>query len=256
MMSKWNSLTVSALTLTLLYSTTSQADALSAKQKADVNQIIQLFKTPDSKRIAQHIQYPLPREYPLTDVQNAVELQTRFKQIFDAKLIKTIAQSQPSQWSSVGWRGVMLEDGIVWLQDNQISAVNHLSDTEKNLKQQLIQQQKTKLHPSLRNFTQPIMTFQTTQYLVRIDELASGKYRYSSWKKAHAQSTRPDLVLNNGEVTFEGTGGNHVYHFKSGVYTYSVDRNLMGATESSEVNLNVTKHHKTLINQSGHILND
>lgn len=256
MMSKWNSLTVGVLTLTLLYSTTSQAEALSAKQKADIEKIIQLFKMPDSKRIAQHIQYPLPREYPLSDVTNAVELQTRFKQVFDAKLIKIIAQSQSSQWSSVGSRGVMLEDGIVWLQDNKISAVNYLSDTEKSLKQQLIQQQKTKLYPSLRNFTQPVMIFQTTQYLVRIDELASGKYRYSSWKKAHSQSTRPDLVLNNGEVTFEGTGGNHVYHFKSGVYTYSVYRNLIGATENSDVNLNVTKHHKTIINQSGRILKD
>ena len=39
---------------------------------------------------------------------------------------------------------------------------------------------------------------------------------------------KPDLVLRNGTVRLEGTGGNHTYQFKSGPYRYECVVTVLG----------------------------
>lgn len=238
----------------LAFSSNSYAENLNTEQQAQVKKIIQLFKDAKIVDISQHIQYPLQRETPIPAIQNAKQMQTRFHQVFDQHLIEKIASSSSKQWSSVGWRGVMLDDGIVWLNENQISTVNYQTAAEKKLKAQLIAQQKQQLHASVRTFKQPELQFKTSNYHVRIDLLNNGQYRYASWKNNKLMSTPPDLVLNQGRVEFEGSGGNHAYLFKSGQYQYRVDRNLIGADDSPEVSLSVTKGNQTVLNQVGHLI--
>ncbi len=48
----------------------------------------------------------------------------------------------------------------------------------------------------------------------------NGHYRYASWAKGKALGDKPDLVLKNGTVRVEGTGGNYTYQFKSGLFRY------------------------------------
>ncbi|QIO10370.1 hypothetical protein G8D99_07660 [Acinetobacter lanii] len=238
----------------LAISSSSYADQLNTEQQSQVKKIIQLFKYTKIPEISQHIQYPLQRETPIPAIQNAKQMQTRFHQVFDQHLIEKIASSTSKQWSSVGWRGVMLDDGIVWLNESQISAVNYQSAAEKKLKAQLLAQQKQQLHASVRTFKQPELQFKTSNHRVRIDLLSNGQYRYASWKNNKLMSTPPDLVLNQGRVECEGSGGNHAYLFKSGQYQYRVDRNLIGADDSPEVSLSVTKGNQTVLNQVGHLI--
>ncbi len=63
---------------------------------------------------------------------------------------------------------------------------------------------------------------------IRIDELGDGRYRYASWAKGKALSDKPDLVLKNGTVRVEGTGGNHTYLFISGPYRYECAVTVLG----------------------------
>lgn len=230
--------------------------ALTATEQKQVNHIVQLFKQNNPQAISQSIQYPLKREAPLPAVRNAKEMQSRFNQIFDAQLKKDISQSKPNQWDAVGWRGIMLDNGKVWIEGNKIIAVNYSSPAEQQLKQKLIVQQKHKLHPSLSNFKQPVLNFKTKSFLIRIDELNNGQYRYASWQAGQPQSAKPALVLNKGSVYYDGSGGNHHYVFKSGNYTYTVERNLIGANETPEVSLMVQQAEKVILNQSGYLLTD
>nr|WP_174506461.1 hypothetical protein [Acinetobacter sp. Marseille-Q1620] len=242
------------LTSLLLINSYTFADALNVTQQKDVQHVIDLFKKRDISEIAQSVNYPLKREQPVPDIKNATKMKARFNQVFDRKLSQQIANSKLSQWQSMGWRGVMLDDGIIWLDGNKITAVNYSSLAEQQLKKQLISGQKQKLYPALKNFKTPEFQFKTAKFLVRIDAMSNGTYRYASWAKKQSQSDKPDLILNNGTLVMDGSGGNHHYVFKSGNYQYIVYRNLPGTINTPEISLEVSKNSKQILKQNGQII--
>ncbi|NHB57473.1 hypothetical protein [Acinetobacter shaoyimingii] len=250
-------LQTSALALaTMTYNISSYADDLTTAQKKSVSELIQIFKKNDVSMIAQKIEYPLLREAPIPNVKNSIDLKSRYDEVFDSKLIKRIASSNINQWSSMGWRGIMLNDGEIWFDGEKITAVNYSSPAEKQRRQQLITEKKTGLHASLKAFKTPKLVFQTSKHLVRIDELNNGKYRYAAWKANQSQSSQPDLILVNGKVKSEGSGGNHSYIFKRGHYTYTVYRNLIGSDDTPDVLLEVKQNAKVILEQNGKLIKD
>ena len=48
--------------------------------------------------------------------------------------------------------------------------------------------------------------------------MEDGSYRYASWSKSKTIDQKPDLILKNGEVTYEGSARNHCYTFKNARY--------------------------------------
>ena len=229
--------------------------ALTETEQKQVNQLVQLFQKNDVQKISQQIRYPLIREVPIPAIQNDAEMQKHFHQVFDQKLMQKIAKSKDSQWTSMGWRGLMLDGGTIWFDGSKITAVNYSSVKEQQIKLQYIEQQKRALHTSLKTFKAPIFSFKTKGFLVRIDEMPNGKYRYASWKVYQQQSDKPSLVLNNGKVTFEGSGGNHHYDFVSGTHRYIVERMVLGSSnETPELTLAVTQRGKTILKQTGKLV--
>lgn len=230
-----------------------QDEELNASKKANVNNIISLFKRNNVNDISNMINYPLRREYPIPDIKNKKEFKQRFSEVFDKVLIRQIAHSKTSQWSEVGWRGIMLDNGLVWIDSyvGKIVAVNYESPFEKNLREKLIQKEKESVHISLKKFEIPVYKIKTKQYLIRIDKISDDKYRYASWKAGSKENTRPDLILNNGELDFLGSGGNHVITFTSGNYTYKVYRNIITEENGSDANLEVEKDGQIILNQNG-----
>ena len=72
------------------------------------------------------------------------EFKERFNEVFDEMLIDKIANSSKDQWSAVGAKGTMLDNGEVWVDDvdGKIIAVNYQSDFELRLKNDLAGKQK------------------------------------------------------------------------------------------------------------------
>lgn len=226
---------------------------LDASKKAKINHIISLFKKNNRADISNYINYPLRREYPIPDIKNKKEFQQRFGEVFDQILINRIAHSTLSQWSEVGWRGIMLDNGTLWIDsyEGKIAAVNYESPFEKNLRNKLIEKERESVHSSLKKFKLPVYKLKTEHYLIRIDELSDGKYRYASWKKGSKESSQPDIILNNGELDFLGSGGNHVIIFSSGNYIYKIFRNIIAEENGSDVSLEVEKDGKAILTQNG-----
>lgn len=256
-MKKWCIALLSCIT------TLTHADDLTQTQKASIQQLIGYFKANDVKAISHAVQYPLKRQNPLPSIKNPQQMQQQFTQVFDATLRQKIVKSNFNDWQAMGWRGVMFDSGEIWVSNvddeenpkmpTKITAVNYSGSQEQKLLQTTLAKQKAKLHPSIRDFAHPELLFKTSQYLIRIDQMHTlGQYRYVAWKNNSDQSKKPDLILKNGTVEQDGSGGNHHFTFKSGPYIYEVHRQIIGESDA-DASLYVTKNGQDVLSQEGYL---
>jgi hypothetical protein len=228
---------------------------LSVKNQKIVQNFIETIKTKNKVKISSMVSYPLAREYPISEVKNKNELLKRFDEIFDDKLINLIVKSKiNTDWDEMGWRGIMLLNGEVWLNSTgELIAVNYQSEFEKKKKEELITVQKNSLHESLRNFKCPVCILETSKYRIRIDDMGNEKFRYASWKLQQSMSEKPELVILNGKVEFDGSGGNHSFIFKTGEYIYECGIVEMGEDDAPPAYLSITKGEKEIFSQNAKI---
>lgn len=218
-----------------------------------INNVIVLFKEKNIDKISSKIKFPLYRAYPIPPIKDKEEFKQRFSEVFDKILIDKIANSKIDQWSEMGWRGIMFDNGVLWMAnyDGIITSVNYQSDFEKKLRKDLITKEKENLHISLKNFESPTYKIKTKNYSIRIDELTNHKYRYACWKISDKESSKPDIILDNGELEYQGTGGNHVITFFNNNYTYRIYRNIIGAETSPDITLEIKKNGQIILTQDG-----
>lgn len=223
-----------------------------------IKNVIAIFKIGNIDKISSKIDFPLQREYPIPSIKNKEEFRERFNEVFDKTLIGKIANSKIEQWSEVGWRGIMLDNGDLWManSDGTITTINYQSDFEKKLRQNLILKDKQNLYVSLRKFESPTYKIETKKHLIRIDELTNSKYRYASWKMGEKVTTKPNIILDNGELEFEGSGGNHVITFVNGKYTYKVYRNIIGEENSPDITLEIEKDGQIILTENGTLIKE
>ena len=236
--------------LTLVY-----GQDLTIKNQKIIQNFIETVKTNNKEKICSLVSYPLTREYPIPEVKNKNELLKRFDEIFDTKLLTLIIKSKvQTDWSEMGWRGIMLLDGEVWLNSTgKLIAINYQSQFEKKKKEELITILKNSLHESLRNFKRPVCVLETSKYRIRIDDMGNQKFRYASWKLKAKLNEKPDVVFENGVEELDGNGGNCSYIFKAGDYTYECGIVEMGEDGAPPAYLTVTKGAKEILSQNAKI---
>lgn len=224
--------------------------------KQVVVEFINNIKNKNQVLLDSMIRYPLSRQYPLPDIKDKTEMLQRYKEVFDDDLIQKIIKSNPTKdWSAVGWRGIMLDNGELWLDyDGSLLAVNHQSAWEAKKRKKLIEADRSRLHPSIQKYVEPICLLKTKKFLIRIDELENYNYRYASWPVNKSMSDQPDIVISKGELIIEGSGGNHSYKFKNGPYTYECSIIIMGEDDSPPAYITVTKGEKEILSQEADII--
>jgi len=205
-------------------------EQLPAEYRPFVQQLVDAAEARDHQALANQMKYPFKQEYPIPAIKTPAEMLTRFDEVFDDVILTSIATSRVGQdWQTMGWRGIMLGSGEVWMDfDGKVIGINHQTAQATKLKAELIARQKSGLHPSVREYKSPELMWQTEKFTIRIDELDDGHYRYASWAKGKTLADKPDLVLKNGTVRVEGTGGNHTYLFTSGPYRYECVVTVLG----------------------------
>ena len=230
-----------------------QNSELKKEQIESIQKLINTFKTKNKTKIADLIYYPLRREYPLKDVKDKNNFIQRFDDIFDKELLDRVAKSKINDWSEVGWRGIMLDNGTLWIDhDGKIMTVNYQSSKENQLLANAIQADKNQLPKSLQNFDKPLYLIFTKNYKIRIDEKSKGIYRYAAWKIKN-QKSEPDIVIENGVLEFQGSGGNHTITFENNGYTYTVSINELGTVDTPDATLEVSKQEKAVLAEDGKI---
>lgn len=217
-----------------------------------VQGLIDAAKANDLEAIAKRVAYPLKREYPIPAIQNTQEMIARFDQVFDPNLLEQIAHSKiGADWQTMGWRGIMLGSGVVWLDfDGKIIAINYQTPVEAKLKAEFIAKQQRALHPSVSEFVSPALSWETAKFTIRVDDMGNSQYRYAAWAKGKSLSEKPDLVLNKGKLVFDGSGGNHSYQFRSGPYQYYCYVTVLGGSDSPLGELVVFKNDQEILTQA------
>jgi hypothetical protein len=208
-----------------------------------VAHFIHLVKDKNKEEIAAMVSYPFRRSYPLPNVKNEQEFIDRYDEIFDEELTTTITKSDPRLgWSAMGWRGIMLNNGEIWLgYDGTLAAINYESEVEQRKKSELIAADKESIHESVRIFHKPIHILDTKKLRIRIDDMGDGDYRYAAWPINKSMSEQPDVVIERGDWTPDGSGGNHYYTFKNEGYVYQCNIIAMGQEDAPVATVVISK---------------
>lgn len=231
-----------------------QENELSREQIQSVQKVINTFKTKNKTKISDLLYYPLRRVYPLKDIKDKDDFIQRFDEIFDKEFMDDITRSKIKDWSETGWRGIMFDEGAIWIQeDGQITSIGHQSPLEKQLYYYALQNDKMQLPKNLQDFKNPLYLIFTENYKIRIDEKGEDTYRYTAWKIKN-QKNEPNLVIENGVFEPQGSGGNHTITFRNNGYIYIVSINVIGSDDDSESTLEVRQQEKTLLKESGKII--
>jgi hypothetical protein len=240
----------------LLFIVTAHAQKNDPNYAVVAKEFIKKIKLRQQTLIAQDISFPLRRHYPLTDVKSAPEFLKRYSEIFDDSLISIILHSNPVEdWSQVGWRGIMLLNGTLWLDDDgNLIAVNYESSSEKKQRLKIIENERLKLHPSLQNFDNPMPGFETKTYSIRVDQMSGYKYRIAIWPKDSSMSQKPSIIIEGGERIPEGSGGNNRFEFKQDGLTYICSEILMGANDSPPAEFTIVRGDEEIHRENALIL--
>jgi len=216
-----------------------------------VKKFIKVAASKDRKVLANLVSYPLQRRVPLPSIDNPKQFLDAYDEILDENILKSISTSRVSaDWSEMGWRGIMFQNGSLWLdEEGRITAINYQTEKGKRKSAELIEVDKKQLHSSLRDYVKPVLEWETAKYRIRIDQITDEKFRYAVWPVQKKTSEMPDLVLRNGAVTFDGSGGNHHYDFKSGEVLYRCFVWVIGDADTPPGEIEVYKRKKLVLNQ-------
>ncbi len=237
--------------LTILISSTVLGQIEDKQQIEMVTKLVALIKNDQIDSLSLKVDYPLRREYPLPDIKNEIEFKNEYSNIIDSTFKAEITSSDiKTNWSDMGWRGIMLNHGSIWIgYSGNVTAINNETKAEEDKRLRLIDIEKCKLHQNVRKFKRPICIFNTSKFRIRIDELNDNSYRYTSWNVNDSISSVPSLIINSGEWIPDGTGGNNYYRFKNGIYTYEIYIIVIGMDESPDAELTVFKDNKEILKQ-------
>jgi hypothetical protein len=240
----------------IFYSQLTLGQDLKPEYQKFIKSFIANVKSNNKEGVAAFISFPLEREYPIPKVKNKADFIKRYDQIFDAALKNEIIKSNPAKdWTEMGWRGIMLNQGILWMDtDGKIISINYQSEQEKDLKNKLIASEKGKLHPSIARFKTPQYILETSKFRIRIDDLGNDNYRYASWSVKKAMSEEPNLVITNGKWIPDGSGGNSYFDFKKGNYLYQCYIIVLGTKDSPPATLTIYQNSKKILEQDAIIV--
>ena len=219
-----------------------------------ISQIVQKFKdavkTDNPKIIAEYIEYPYVRKNPLPAIENKEDFINNYEMLFDDELKQAINDSKLEDWDDVGWHGIMLYRGMLWLsEDGKLKATNYYTDKAKEFIAKWYENDEKTIYEPLQKYDENIGIFITDTKLGRIDkintdEYYNSQYRLALWDKNGKMSDKPEILISDGKVEYTGSSGNAEYHFKSGDYEYVFFVNHVGPMDMKPYEFGIYKNKK------------
>lgn len=107
---------------------------------------------------------------------------------------------------------------------------------------------KDDLYTELQDYKKNIIHIKLKKWIIRLDKMPDGGYRYASWGSSKSTTSKPNIILNNGRYSTDGN--RHEYRFTNSGHEYIISWNESVADQYSDVNLVVTKNGKLIATDS------
>lgn len=72
----------------------------------------------ETDKVAQYISYPFYRPYPIRHIKNKQEFVQQYDNIISEDCRTRMAHAIPEEWTQVGWRGYMIDNGLAWIEED------------------------------------------------------------------------------------------------------------------------------------------
>ncbi len=190
-----------------------------SKQTPGVETVIKNFKTNDKSKIADCFDFPYSRDYPFESINSKTEFLKVFDEVLDDEIISLVASSKPEDWAQIGWRGIALNNGVVWLNEGnfKITRINiNTKSYKSNLEAKILLDKET-LPEKFRDFIFPVAKYEVDNCVYRIDRLKNDRYRLLIFTPNEIW-----FCLENGMVSSDGNGGSHYYTWNDFDGTYHI----------------------------------
>lgn len=96
----------------------------------------------------------------------------------------------------------------------------------------------------------------TKKFKIKIDKQPNGNYLYQSWGANTKISAKPSMIISDGDVIPDGSGGNYYFEFNNNGTLYQVWRNyLTNSTKKAPYTLVVIDSNgKTIVRQDAQVV--
>ncbi|MBD8082757.1 hypothetical protein [Chryseobacterium caseinilyticum] len=96
----------------------------------------------------------------------------------------------------------------------------------------------------------------TKKFKIKIDKQPNGNYLYQSWGANTKISAKPAMIISDGEVIPDGSGGNYYFEFNNNGTIYQVWRNyLTNSTQKAPYTLVVIDSNgETIVRQDAQVV--
>lgn len=96
----------------------------------------------------------------------------------------------------------------------------------------------------------------TKKFKIKIDLQPNGQYLYQSWNANAKVTSKPSMIISNGDLIPDGSGGNYYYEFSNEGYTYQVWRNYLTASakKAPYTLVVIDQNGKTIANQDAMVV--
>ncbi|MDR2238578.1 MAG: hypothetical protein LBE92_20810 [Chryseobacterium sp.] len=110
----------------------------------------------------------------------------------------------------------------------------------KNFPDETLTANHTALHGSFQQVPKTVI-IKTKKFKIRIDKQPNGRYLYQSWGANSSITSKPHMIISDGELVPDGSGGNYSLVFNNEGYIYQVWRNyLTNSSKKAPYTLTVT----------------
>ncbi|MCU7614029.1 hypothetical protein N0B16_06230 [Chryseobacterium sp. GMJ5] len=91
------------------------------------------------------------------------------------------------------------------------------------------------VHPVEKSIFQKVpktIIVKTKKFKIKIDVQPNGKYLYQSWAANSKITSKPSMIISDGEIVQDGSGGNYYYEFNNNGYLYQIWRNYLTSSKN------------------------
>ena len=189
------------------------------------------LRNQDAEMLASIVEFPLSLNYGPGDsilLGTPAALQNHFQEAFPPFIRDTVLKENPDQ-VKCSYDGIMYGNGDVWAEP--LSGPKP-SETRYRIVAVNLPAKKTETPVSRKGRVDYICD--TKGHHVVIDEPSGDAPRYRSWNKPHTVLDTPDMLINTGAHTIEGSGlcAGDMWKFKTGDTEFDVYP--LGCTDGSE----------------------